>query len=92
MSAIRKFAAFVAEASRAHDDDAVAISRRAVIDTLGCMFAGANKPVAHNTLSACRAWGSGNAPVVGSDVRLAPPRTPWIMTITTCRPTRTPAR
>ena len=73
MTALQQLARFVAKAEIAPDENTVNTVRDALIDTLGCILAGASQPVAKQTRATLCAWGRGLAPVLGTDVCLAAP-------------------
>ena len=73
MNAIEYFADLISSAPRAHQPEAITISRNALIDTVACMFAGSASPVAEKTLQSVAAWSSGKSAVFGQTVLLNPP-------------------
>lgn len=73
-SANQRLAEFIVTAAKGHSDEALQRSRRAVLDTIGCMLAGIDEPVARTALATVSDWGSGGATVVGADKTLP---TPW---------------
>jgi len=74
MNALETFAHWIADYSRNHSEIAVTRARAAVLDTLGCMLAGAGDPVAENVRRTVAQWGDGGCTLVGAD-RRAP--APW---------------
>ena len=74
VNAHETFAAWIANAPRDHGATAVARGRLAVLDTLGCMLAGAGEPVAESVRRTVAHWGEGACTLVGTD-RRAP--APW---------------
>jgi 2-methylcitrate dehydratase PrpD len=73
MNALETFAAWIADAPRDHGETAVAPARRAFLDTLGCMLAGAGEPASAGVRRAVARWGDGPCTVVGSDRRVPAP-------------------
>ena len=72
-SANQRLAAFISDVAKNHSSEALQRSRRAVLDTIGCMLIGIDEPIARNTLAAVSRWGCGTAPVVGMDITLPAP-------------------
>jgi len=72
-TAIERLADFVTTAAKLHDDEALARSRRAVLDTIGCMLVGFDTPVGRVALATVEHWGDGSATIVGDDHMLPPP-------------------
>lgn len=72
-NALSAFAAFVAEAPGDWPDRALSEARRAVLDTVGCMIAGAGEDAPGRAFAAARAWGAGPCAVIGQTERLAAP-------------------
>ena len=72
-SAIEILSDFIATAPGKHEGEALMRSRRAVLDTIGCMLVGIDEPVARNAISTVSQWGVGNAPVIGTDICLPSP-------------------
>lgn len=50
----------------------------AIIDTLGCIHAGWRDPVCERTLRVAQTWGTGDATVIASPVRLAAPSAAFV--------------
>ncbi len=73
MSAINTFAAFICDAPRGHQSEATTASRDAFVDTIACVYAGCEQPVARAALKTFQSWGSGEAIVVARQTKLAPP-------------------
>ena len=73
MTAINQLASLISDAPKIDQSEAIARSHDALIDTIACLFAGANRPVTTNTLDAVRFWGSGDSIVFGHSVTLSPP-------------------
>lgn len=71
--AIDALAAFVARAPRSYSSLAVERSRMALMDTIGCMLFGQSTKESRAVFDGVAAWGCGDAIVVGSSNRLAPP-------------------
>ena len=71
--AIHHMARFVTEAEIRPDENTISIVRDALMDTMGCIVAGASEPVAQRTRTTLLDWGSGRAPIFGTDLHLAPP-------------------
>ena len=71
--AIIRLSDFIAEACLPLDAAIRATVRAALIDTLGCILAGAQRPVARQTRQAISNWGSGSSEVFGTGLHLAPP-------------------
>lgn len=72
-SAIEILSDFIATVPAKHKTEALLRSRRAVLDTIGCMLVGVDEPVARNAISTVSQWGEGNATVVGADICLPSP-------------------
>lgn len=72
-TAIERLAYFVAETEIAPDTETICIVRDALIDTLGCILAGASQPVAQQTQLTLSSWGSGLARALGTSLHLAAP-------------------
>jgi len=73
VTAIRCFARLIADPARDYPQLARDRSRAALADTVGCMFAGARRPVAVKALSAFRDSAPGDCVVVGHQARLHAP-------------------
>ena len=73
MNALETFAHWIADYSRNHSEIAVTRARAAVLDTLGCMLAGAGDPVAENVRRTVAQWGDGGCTLVGADRRVPAP-------------------
>ena len=73
MTAINQLALLVSEAPKIDQSEAIIRSRDALIDTVACLFAGAQQPVVGNALVAVSSWGSGDSLVVGHAEKLSPP-------------------
>ncbi|MGI9407782.1 MAG: MmgE/PrpD family protein, partial [Hyphomicrobiaceae bacterium] len=71
--AITQLARYVATGQPDYNADVRTTIRHALIDTLGCILAGAREPVARQTLETARNWGAGEAPVYGTGVHLPAP-------------------
>jgi len=74
MNALETFAAWIAMAPRDHGATAVARARLAILDTLGCMLAGAGEPAPESVRRTVANWGEGACTLIGTD-RHAP--APW---------------
>ena len=73
-SAIETLAAFVVDHPKGHHPEtAIARAENAFLDTIGCMIVGANASEVTTVISAAASWGSGSAPVYGTDVTLPAP-------------------
>jgi 2-methylcitrate dehydratase PrpD len=73
MYAVEIFAEFITNASRRHDDYAIGVSRNALTDTIACIYAGIDRPIAISTLQAFEVWGPGDATVIARQASLIPP-------------------
>ena len=73
MNTVNRLAGLIADAPRDYPPAALRSARHALIDTVACMYAGSQSSVAVNALAAVSRWGSGNAPVIGHNMRLAAP-------------------
>ena len=73
MTAIIRLSRFIAEAQLPIDASLRTTVRAALIDTLGCILAGVQRPVALQTRQAISSWGGGSSEVFGTTLRLAPP-------------------
>ncbi|MGD1869247.1 MAG: MmgE/PrpD family protein [Neomegalonema sp.] len=74
MTAIRQLAAFTAEHPRGgHTPAHIEIAKRALLDTIGCMFLGAAAPVTRTAIAAATSWGAGPCPVYGAGTTLPAP-------------------
>ena len=74
--AINILGKFIADTPNDHVDKALARSRRAFLDTIGCMFLGSKHEVTQTAFNTVSEWGMGDRLVVGTDRRLA---APWAM-------------
>ncbi len=72
-SANQRLAEFIVTAPKQHSPEALQRSRRAVLDTIGCMLVGIDEDVTKTVLASVAAWGQGTATVAGSDTTLPPP-------------------
>jgi 2-methylcitrate dehydratase PrpD len=74
-TALQTLARFVATVDRArHPEAAVTRAKQAFLDTIGCMYLGADADVTKRALDAAETWGAGSAPIVATG-RTAP--APW---------------
>ncbi|MBT3787584.1 MAG: MmgE/PrpD family protein [Alphaproteobacteria bacterium] len=71
--AINILGKFIADTPNDHVDKALARSRRAFLDTIGCMFLGSKHEVTQTAFNTVSEWGMGDRLVVGTDRRLAAP-------------------
>jgi 2-methylcitrate dehydratase PrpD len=72
MSALGLIARWAAGCDRHHGPDVFDRARAAVIDTLGCMLAGANEEAPRRVRATISAWGGGPSSVVGGASAPAP--------------------
>jgi 2-methylcitrate dehydratase PrpD len=72
MSALGLIARWAAGCVRHHGPDAFDRARSALIDTLGCMLAGANEEAPRRVRATISAWGSGSSSVVAGASAPAP--------------------
>ena len=70
---IQKLARFITSPDYVLDAQSRATVCDALIDTLGCILVGARQPFIQQIQATLAAWGEGNAPVFGSDMRLSIP-------------------
>ena len=73
MPVIQELADFIAEADLEIGEGLRESLRHALIDTLGCILLGAPEPVAAKTRASLADWGTGQAMVFGSGLKLAAP-------------------
>lgn len=80
--ALTRMARFVAEAPLDADTDCVSMLRNGVIDTLGCIHAGATTQVARSAQDGVRSMGAaGTSPVLGVDMRTSKPQAAFLNAI-----------
>lgn len=72
-TAVAQLAHFVANATLVPNPATIDTTRKALIDTLGCILVGSRQPVAKKTQATVAAWGTGAAPVLGTSLTLAAP-------------------
>ena len=73
-TAIETLASFIAGVPRErHPSMAVERAKCAFLDTLGCIYVGADSIATRAVLGAAAAWGRGTTPVLGTEVTLPPP-------------------
>lgn len=64
---------YVAQGSCNHPPNVLEYAQRAFVDTLGCMYLGANHPDTQTVLATTRDWGTGDRPILGTpEIRPAP--------------------
>ncbi len=78
MSAARILGEWVANTDFSSAASARARVVEAIIDTIGCIYAGWRDPVCHKSLAAARQWGTGTTSILGSTERLAMPAAAFI--------------
>jgi 2-methylcitrate dehydratase PrpD len=71
--AINILGRFIANTPIEHSELAFERSRRAYLDTVGCMFLGAEHDVTKTALGTVSVWGVGDSPVIGTDISLPAP-------------------
>lgn len=77
--ALTRLARFVAEDPMVPDEATLAILRQGVIDTLGCIHAGAGTEVAVKARQAVQAMGAhGDTPVIGTDMSASRPQAAFL--------------
>lgn len=64
---------YVSQGPLNHPQDAWESAQRAFVDTLGCMYLGANHPDTQTVLAMTRDWGAGDRPVIGTSERRPAP-------------------
>lgn len=73
-TAIERLAGFVAGVPRErHPSMAIERAKCAFLDTIGCIYVGADSLATRAVLGAAEAWGGGSAPVLGTETALPPP-------------------
>ena len=73
MTAIARFADLISDSNLQIPPEALARSRDALVDTLACMYAGADQAVTQRSAAAVQGWASGSCRVFGTGHRLSPP-------------------
>ncbi len=73
MTAVTRFAEWLADVSPDHGEEAYRRARDAVYDTVGCILAGRDSPSATAVRGAIAPWGEGKAAVLGTALRAPAP-------------------
>ncbi len=73
MTAVTRFAEWLASVSPAHGEEAYRRARDAVFDTVGCILAGRDSPSATAVRATIAPWGEGKAAILGTAVRAPAP-------------------
>ena len=71
--AIETLSDFIVTAPMTEEAEGLERSKRAVLDTIGCMLVGVEEPVARNAIKTVLPWGQGNSGVVGTNIFLPAP-------------------
>ncbi len=73
MTAVTRFAEWLADVSPDHGEEAYRRARDAVCDTVGCILAGRDSPSASAVRATVAPWGEGKAAILGTPLRAPAP-------------------